>query len=394
MKKRILGIFLVLLMIPISTNAKTLGEYKAELDELERTYADNQAQIARTDEEIAAAKSRVQEIYGEIDTIEADMVSINNEIAKLNEEILSKDKEIKELMKYYQFTNGESAYLEYLFKADSITDFIYRFSITEQLSKYNDKLIKEMQDLIEKNNENIKNLQEKEVSLKELQEELKAQLIILGNQRAELGDESISIQEEIDAQKAIVKQYEDLGCEEDQDVSSCGRQALPIGTKFYRPLTTGYITDEYGTRYDPFTGEWGQFHSGTDMSTYRSCYDCMKIYSVGTGVVGTTGYTSYWGNYVIVWHNINGQNYSSLYMHLSEIYVSPWQEVTKDTVLGYMGTTGYSTATHLHLTILTCHLWKPGDSCSYPEDTVDSRGYINYPSSFYVDWNDRINYYN
>ena len=80
-------------------------------------------------------------------------------------------------------------------------------------------------------------------------------------------------------------------------------------------------------------------------------------------------------------------------MHLSEIYVSPWQEVTKDTVLGYMGTTGYSTATHLHLTILTCHLWKPGDSCSYPGDTVDSRGYINYPSSFYVDWNDRINFY-
>ena len=124
MKKRIVGLFLILLMIPISINAKTLGEYKAELDELERTYADNQAQIARTDEEIASAKARVNEIYGEIDTIEADMVSINNEIAKLNEEILSKDKEIKELMKYYQFTNGESAYLEYLFKADSINSIL------------------------------------------------------------------------------------------------------------------------------------------------------------------------------------------------------------------------------------------------------------------------------
>ena len=394
MKKKIFAILLALLIIiPINASAKTLGEYKKDLDEEEALYQENQDKIARTDAEIAAANERVQDIYFEIDVVEEDMRSISDEIAKLNADIAKKDSEIKELMRYYQFSNGESVYLEYLFSANSITDFIYRFSITEQLSKYNDELIDEMNDMIERNKENIKNLQEKEESLKGLQQELKEQLVILGSQREQLGDESITIQEEIDARRAIVEQYEALGCSDDQDVTTCGRAALPVGTKFYRPLTVGYVTDEYGYRYDPFTGEWGNYHSGTDMSSYSSCWDCQEIYSVATGVVGTTGYTSFWGNYAIVWHNINGQNYSSLYMHMSEVYVYDGQEVTKDTVIGHMGNTGLSTATHLHLTILTCHLWEPGDSCSYPEDTTDSRNYINYPSSFYVDWNDRYSYY-
>lgn len=394
MKKKIFAFLIALvLLIPINASAKTLGEYKKDLDEEEALYQENQDKIARTDAEINAANARVQEIYGDIDEVESDMRSISDEIAKLNADIAKKDSEIKELMRYYQFSNGESVYLEYLFSADSITDFIYRFSVTEQLSKYNDELIDEMNDLIERNKQNIKDLQAKEESLKSLQQELKEQLVILGSQREQLGDESITIQEEIDARRAIVEQYEALGCSDDQDVTTCGRAALPVGTKFYRPLSVGYVTDEYGYRYDPFTGEWGNYHSGTDMSSYSSCWDCQEIYSVATGVVGTTGYTSFWGNYAIVWHNINGQNYSSLYMHMSEVYVSDGQEVTKDTVIGHMGNTGLSTATHLHLTILTCHLWEPGDSCSYPEDTTDSRNYINYPSSFYVDWEDRYSYY-
>ena len=394
MKKKIIVLLLVAtLLIPIKIEAKTLGEYRAELDALEQAYNNNQANIARTEDEIAAANARVQEIYQEIDQIESDMIDINKEISRLNEQIIGKDKELKDLIRYYEFSNGESMYLEYLFSADSITDFIYRYSVTEQLSKYNDQLITEMHDLIEKNNQNIKDLQEKEVSLKGLQVELNEQLVILGNERQALGDESITILEEVEAQRSIIEHYEELGCTEDQDVSTCGKASLPTGTKFYRPLDTGYITDEYGYRYDPFTGEWGNFHTGTDMSTYSSCWDCMEIKSVATGVVGTTGYSSSMGNYVVIWHNINGQDYTSLYMHLSATYVSIGEPVTKDTVIGHMGNTGWSTATHLHLTMLTCHLWEPGSYCSYPGDTVDSRGYINYPSSFYVDWTDRTSYY-
>ena len=67
MKKKITAILLAfILLIPINTSAKTLGEYKRELEETERAYQENQDKIARTDAEIAAANARVQEIYEEI----------------------------------------------------------------------------------------------------------------------------------------------------------------------------------------------------------------------------------------------------------------------------------------------------------------------------------------
>ena len=156
MKKKILLLLILLLIIPINANAKTLRDFKAELDAAQRALDSNQSDIHATQEEIDAAKNRVTEIHQEMTDIDNDMLEINRNISKLNEKIQEKDKETKDIMKYYQFSNGESAYLEYLFSAKSITDFIYRMAITEQLSKYNDKLIKEMNSLIEQNRENIK----------------------------------------------------------------------------------------------------------------------------------------------------------------------------------------------------------------------------------------------
>ena len=157
--KRIFAILLIpLLIIPINANAKTLKEFKNELQAAQEALDNNQSQIHATQEEIDAARGRIDEIHTEMTSIDNEMIEINRKIAQLNEKILEKDKEIKDIMRYYQFSNGESAYLEYLFEANSITDFIYRMAITEQLSKYNDSLIKEMNSMVEENKKNIKAL--------------------------------------------------------------------------------------------------------------------------------------------------------------------------------------------------------------------------------------------
>ena len=123
-----------------------------------------------------------------------------------------------ELIKFFQVSQGESTYLEYIFSADSITDFIYRVSVTEQLSKYNDKLIKDMNAMIKENNKNIDSLHEKEESLKSLQEELNDKVKILSSQKESLHEESASIQEEIESAKQILEAYTSLGCSDDEDI--------------------------------------------------------------------------------------------------------------------------------------------------------------------------------
>ena len=83
-------LLLVILLIPINTNAKTLGQYKSELDELQRKHNDTSNQIQYNESQIAAAKARVNEIYAEIAEGEKEMIELNKQIAQLNEDILKK----------------------------------------------------------------------------------------------------------------------------------------------------------------------------------------------------------------------------------------------------------------------------------------------------------------
>ena len=69
-----------------------------------------------------------------------------------------------------------------------------------------------------------------------------------------------------------------------------------------------------------------------------------------------------YGNYCTINHgtlNINGSsaNYVAYYAHASKIIVSNGQYVKQGDIVGYVGTTGWSTGYHLHLGILKNGTW-------------------------------------
>ncbi len=148
--------------------------------------------------------------------------------------------------------------------------------------------------------------------------------------------------------------------------------------RFTRPINYGYITSEYGYRIHPIYG-YKKFHSGLDMSGSDR-----NIYSITVGTVAKTGYNSSMGNYIIIYHNLNGQKYTSAYYHLEEKYVYAGQNVTNDTIIGKMGTTGASTGIHLHLTMYKGYLYD-GSAIM-----VNPRDYIKFPTSHYISWYDKI----
>jgi murein DD-endopeptidase MepM/ murein hydrolase activator NlpD len=55
------------------------------------------------------------------------------------------------------------------------------------------------------------------------------------------------------------------------------------------------------------------------------------------------------GNYLVIKH---GADFYSVYAHLNEFLVEKDQEVTKDTLIGAVGNTGFSTGPHLHLEVI------------------------------------------
>ncbi len=151
--------------------------------------------------------------------------------------------------------------------------------------------------------------------------------------------------------------------------------------KFMRPLATGYLTSEYGYRVHPID-KTKKFHSGIDMSGPNK-----DVYSIAEGKVAQTGSNSSMGNYIIIHHNVNGQNYTSAYYHLDKKYVRKNQNVTQNTIIGKMGTTGASTGIHLHLTMYKGHLYNESTTMINPRDLV------NFPKNMYNSWNDRTTYY-
>lgn len=399
--KRFFGIMcIIVILMPyffvpnFEVSGKTLGDLKAELAETEQQLKNNQNEKNLTQEQIATTKQNIIDINNTINNINAQIITLTNEIEELNVQIAEKDEEIKKVVNFLQISNGESAYLEYTFGAKDFTDFIYRAAVTEQLANYNDRLIDEYNDLIISKEETQKELSTEKINLTNKQKELEVEVEKLGNKINELESEALDIEDAIASQKEIIKMYEeDLGCKDDEDIKTCGGNALPPDTAFWRPLTYGYISSNYGYRTYWINGGWtSDFHSGVDQATAGGT----PIYATAGGTVASiTRYASCGGNYVFIHHRVNGQFYTSLYMHMRDIYVNVGDRVDKNTIIGTVGGNPYveywdscSTGEHLHFTMFYGRVGidYPSYGSAYYANRVDPRVLVNFPaleSSFY-----------
>lgn len=117
---------------------------------------------------------------------------------------------------------------------------------------------------------------------------------------------------------------------EDQNVSRSG------STRFIWP-TRGELSSPFGYR-------WGRLHAGIDIANDLGT----PIRAAGTGRVVYAGWQGGYGYSIMLEH---GQGYTTLYGHLADFHVSSGDYVRGGMVIGYMGSTGFSTGPHLHFEV-------------------------------------------
>lgn len=403
--RKLIGIFLTatLSFYLFLNNAwaaeKTLGQLKKELAEEEAKLNQNQNETKLTEEQINEVNQNIANIEAEIKTINNDIQALVAEIDTLNKEIEKKNTEIKSIINFVQVANGENAYMEYVFGAKDFTDFIYRVAISEQMVNYNDELIDEYNNLVEKNNQKQKALQEKQVSLGQKQKELETEKAKLGEKLDTLAEGKLDINAEIKARKEAINQLK--GCRDDESASSCAaRLAAEAGGgsssggggnivtrgDFIRPISSGRVSSEYGWRFHPTQNQW-RLHTGIDLAQTGSA---VPIYAAAPGrVAAITRRSSCGGNVIYIHHNIGGKTYTSVYMHLRNINVSVGQNVTTSTQIATMGgnpSIEYwdqcSTGQHLHFTLANGLYFIDYSSYStFESKTFNPRNKVSFPST-------------
>jgi murein DD-endopeptidase MepM/ murein hydrolase activator NlpD len=111
-----------------------------------------------------------------------------------------------------------------------------------------------------------------------------------------------------------------------------------------RPVSSGWISSNFGRRIDPFNGDLA-WHQGVDFATGVTGVD---VSSVASGVVTFAGERSGYGLLVEINH---GNGYESLYAHNEETLVNPGDIIKKGQIIALSGNSGRSTGPHVHFEI-------------------------------------------
>jgi murein DD-endopeptidase MepM/ murein hydrolase activator NlpD len=366
--------------------AASSGDIKKKIEELKTEEKEIEQEQAQLRYDLADNRSDLESLMAQKDQIDQSIKLTRDAIDNKNEQIqtyclliaekqnelddaLDKRDELNERYKARirsMEENGSLTYWSILFKASSFTDLLDRVEMVNEIANADNRMMDELLATAQQIEGARLELASERVSLEEAKESLAAEEQELDKKRAksdELISQLLQQREEYlrqDAQyssqkeellKQIAKQeyaYKAAVAKENASSGSSGGGSGGSGSGsssygFIWPTASHYITCPFGPRIHPITGKYNN-HSGMDIGAgYGS-----PIYACKSGVVTKATYNSIFGYHVVINH---GDGFSTLYGHMCQYKVKVGQSVSRGQVIGYVGSTGMSTAPHLHLTM-------------------------------------------
>lgn len=331
---------------------------QAQLDAAKKNTQNAKKDVDAAKEKQNAAIREYNAIDKEISNTENEINIIEKQITQAEKDLAAKEEELKVAQEEYNkyqseflsrarvmYENGDIAYIEILFGAQSFSDFLERIELISQLMEYDNLILdnleetkkkiadskKEIEDIIKRQTENKATLTDK---AKTLEESL--------SKKQELID---SLAKDVEKYKAIYESAERAEQEMiRQNKSALSYSANPVkytGGKFLWPApSTSRITSEYGYRIHPVY-KTRKFHSGIDIA---AAYGTNIVASADGTVTLATDNGGY-GKCIIINH---GSGLTTLYAHNSSLLVSKGDKVVRGQIIAKAGSTGVSTGPHLH----------------------------------------------
>lgn len=414
--QKALKVILAFMIILISIANISIGANKTDLQNekqnLSESIKESQKELENIKEQKSETLKDVENLMGKISDYQSEIDELNSKISSLESKIKQANTKIKEDEEKYKkgqeelnqrliamYENGETSYLDVMFSANSLTDFISGYYMVSELATYDTDMLEQIEQekkQIESEKEELeKNKQTLDISKKE--KKSKADALNVAKKEKEEKAKNLS-QEEQETQKEIEEMLEDKKVVENelakiakQEAEAAERAAREAAAKknagsstsasyVYsgNPSSSGYIFPVAGLskasiRNQSFPSYPG--HTGVDVNIGVAGKSVVAVKD-GTVIVSTAlknssgGYRSY-GEYVVIRHN---DGTATLYAHMlaGSRTVSPGQSVKQGQVIGTVGSTGNSTGTHLHFEVRVLS----GSSGTYSYKVVNPLPYL------------------
>ncbi len=329
---------------------KALAAAQDTIRDLKDSKGDVQEKITQLNRELLDISARITELENQLTEKSEDIAATQEDLADAKERQAQQYEDMK-LRIQFMYENGQSSYLEALLSAKDLAEFLNAAEYISQIQSYDRDKLQEFEQMIE----DITNLEaqlEQEYddleAMKETVEENKASVAAMMRQRenelagiesglSDAQSEAAFYEAEIQAQAELIAAIQRAEAEK----AAAGIVDSYNGGVFRWPCPSSTrVTSDYGPRSSPMAGASSN-HKGIDIGAASGA----DIIAAADGVVKAATYSSSAGNYVMIDH---GGGLYTVYMHASALLVSEGQAVTAGQVIARVGSTGISTASHLH----------------------------------------------
>lgn len=360
---------------------KDIAALKEQASEIQNEINQLKAQKSDQGAILAAVRKKIANTQAQIDRCNSEISSINSKISENKAAIAEKENEIeddklafKKRIRAIYMSNSDSS-LQILMGAEDFSDFLQLSQLTASISSHDKRLIEDLKAEISVLNDKIaenEKLLNEQVSIKatinEQQSELEAQEKEAAAIYNDIAKEQKDNQADVDKINADIRKLQKQL--EDDIANKTYSTFINPNTGFQWPVSGFYnISAGYQSNDAVHKGR----HNGIDIA--GGGIAGQPIRAVADGVVDKTfngcshNYKKYgnccgngYGNYAVINHgtmNVNGSsaNYVAWYAHATRVIVSPGQKVKQGDIVGYVGTTGWSTGYHLHFGVTKNGRW-------------------------------------
>ncbi|NLC05651.1 MAG: peptidoglycan DD-metalloendopeptidase family protein [Erysipelothrix sp.] len=364
----------------VKSQQSSVKDLELEIDDIQANITEYVGQIQAMETEIEAMEAEIVTNEKEVERMEANIQELNLLIEERQAEIDALDESIKERMASMQPSLYINSDISFLFGAKDFSDFLRRSSVMNLVTNFDQEQIgvvtamreqlKSEQDEVARQQQLLEETIVNTMIQKDLVEVAKSNVEIIvveyKKQEAELLEKQMAAQGAMQLSQSernnVSKGLKDLAArlEEERkkaeqsggDTSNVGTGdgwIFPVNGRFYISAGSWYYPASFG----------GGIHYGVDMAASMGT----PIVSTGPGIViksyqgcpsvgylgSTCGLNNNWGgNQVITVVQMPDGLYALTYAHLTSVAVSDGQIISKGSTLGYMGSSGNSTGSHLH----------------------------------------------